>query len=674
MKDSWHLRQVDEEAFEKISGQLKCDPLLSRLLFSRGYETEQDIFTFLNPSVELLHSPFLMPGMYDAVSRIKQAVSSKQKIGIFADSDLDGLTSLTLLYTLFKKIGVEVYYTYPTTERNDYGLSKEVIDLFVEEGTTLLITVDCGVRDIAEIAYAGEKGIDVIVCDHHEQDSKLPECTVVNPKLLSSNYPFKELAGVGVTFKLCQAFLYSYLPVYQKKVYFLSFDNERYTLFASVDGIIGPEEQKVFYYAEELGNFVASNEFLFTYNVDEKKIKKSEFERIEKLENMVLSVVGKEKYHAFLSGFFSKRIDAGLSFPDILIALFKLVTFFISEKMNIFYSEVLPFVAIGTVADVVSVQDENRVLISEGIRRFAANNNSIVNEIKEVCGGEVDSKAISWKVAPLLNSPGRFGKTVLTADFFISDSENRGELLDKIHSLNEYRKSYVNTLFETIITGKGDALPDAEKIVLINDFEVGEGVTGLLASKLAEHWERPVIVLSDPQNGIRKGSVRSKNMNVLSLFEPFSELFNRFGGHSQAFGFSLDETKIDTLYSVVNEVIASVKDSMSSIINVDLECDPGDIDIKLIRHLEQLEPFGVNNVQPVFMSRNVTIEGFKYIGKDKVHGKLLTVKDGYEVVGWNKGKLMEKKMEKGVVDLLYNPEINSFLGKKKIQLSLLDID
>ena len=232
MKTNWIVRTNDENHINEFSQKLKINKYLAEILLNRGISDISDAFEFINPRLSYLHSPFLMNGMSEAVMRIRHALANNEKIGIFADSDLDGLTSLTILLKLLERIGSVTYYRFAVDDE-EYGLRNEIIDEMRD-----LITLDAGIRDVKEIEYANKLGIDVIVCDHHEQGNDIPKAIIINPKMKDCSYPFKELAGVGVTFKLCHAILMSYLQSFNKLFLLICKDDNKIYLSYIKNGII----------------------------------------------------------------------------------------------------------------------------------------------------------------------------------------------------------------------------------------------------------------------------------------------------------------------------------------------------------------------------------------------------------------------------------------------------
>ena len=215
MKNNWLTNDSPDELTLELFERYGINKIIGSILYSRGIKEKDELLSFLYPELNNLHSPFLMRGMSDAVFRIREALDKKERIAVFADSDLDGITSLTILYDLLLKCGSIPMIRYPKNKEG-YGLTCDIIDEFASSDISLLITVDSGIRDIQEIKYAASRGIETIITDHHEPDTNYPEAVIINPKMPDCNYPYKDLAGVGVALKLAHALLFSYTAAYEK--------------------------------------------------------------------------------------------------------------------------------------------------------------------------------------------------------------------------------------------------------------------------------------------------------------------------------------------------------------------------------------------------------------------------------------------------------------------------
>ncbi|MDA3899749.1 MAG: single-stranded-DNA-specific exonuclease RecJ [Spirochaetes bacterium] len=669
MKENWLIKPVDSERISQLSQQCLLDPAIVTLLYRRGYTEEPEILHFINPSYASLHSPFLMLNMYDAVELLRAAVAGNKKIGIFSDSDLDGLTSLYIVKYLLDKMGIDIFYYYPNKDHSDYGLTNDVVQIFIDQKIDLLITLDCGIRDVEPVATLRTNNIDVLVCDHHEPDAQLPDAVIVNPKQHECPYPFNELAGVGVAFKLCQAFLLSYLPVFGKRSALLMNLDDKYIIRFFVDGIELADERVCFYYIQEMKRYTAEDDIVFHYNLNEQERGELDGRICHRLEDVVIQAYGTNKWQQKFRDHFTLHRNSKDGAENALVNLFKESLFLIPAKVGDFINNVMPYIALGSIADVVPLQNENRVLTAKGIEQFNICESSTFKQLKQYCNSIITSKVIGWQVAPLLNSPGRFGKTGLTAGFILG-TDNNQTLLTEITSLNEYRKEYVKTIYSDILKNSHRAFYD-DAVVYVVCESIEEGVSGLLASRLVDHYQKPAIVVVKTAEGFYKGSGRSPVSGFYSLLEPYCEIFERFGGHDQALGFTIQKEKLDKFESIVRGLKLN-EDQKNRALLIDLEIDISDVDFDYIKRFNCLEPFGSDHQLPVYLSREVYFTGIKIFGRGREHGKLLTDNKNVEILSWNGAQSIQQLYDAGSADIVYNMELNSYLGAQSIRMMLLD--
>lgn len=680
MKKNWILQNYDDDEIEKISKYARIDKHLAAIIRSRGYTAPDEINKYLYAGLASTYSPFLIDSMHEAVSRLKSAVKKGEKIGIFSDSDLDGLTSLALLDKLLKKLNITSYHRYPVGDES-YGLTVDIIDDFINEGVDLIITVDSGTRDIKEIEYAVKNDIDVIVTDHHEQDRELPNAIIINPKKYSCTYPFKDLAGVGVVFKLCHALLMSYLPGYNRKFFLTTEDNGKIEASVIENGIVREllefTGEKRHYSVREAVERLDKNIFIVYHGkkLSETFTNQGSFRDICSLNDLGNNIPEnrmKELIHTI------EKVDHSMERKiHRVISVFHEIQFTSSPKIMEFIESVIEFVAIGLIADVMPLVDENRVLVRHGVNELGKRKHRGLSRILK--NGRINSKTVGWEIAPFLNTPGRYGKTELTAEFFITDDNRRvDEIVDEIGRLNSERKNRLRELYESIserIDSGNVTLSD--NIIFVMRDDIHPGLAGLLAAKIAQRENKPVIIASlIADNGPIKGSGRSVgDFNFIKHAEPFSSLFIKFGGHSQAFGFTASP---ENIHKIIRNINNSVGDNYNYEENlfVDLKLNLENIDIRFIKSLRSLEPYGKGNEEPLFYSSNVTINDFRKIGSEKSHGKYTFNENvSLTAIGWNISHEMEELYNSGKnIDIVYRLEINDFNGRSYPQLVLEDIE
>ncbi|MDR3238044.1 MAG: single-stranded-DNA-specific exonuclease RecJ, partial [Spirochaetia bacterium] len=610
MKQNWKIRNPEESLVKELAARLSLDAKLVRLIVNRGYMTPEEINEFLNPHPSRMLNPFLLMGMRDAVTLARAALAEKKRIGVFADSDLDGLTSLTLLkYVLSKQS--DIVPRFPVNAES-YGLTTSVIDEFHAAGCALIITADSGTRDIREIAYARSLGIDVIVTDHHEPDELLPDAVIINPMQKECPYPYKHLSGVGVAFKFCLALLLSYLPSYDIIFLLLA---ETPSALAGVPVKNGlPLARKTFDSPARAAEYVSSIGAPVSIVCENASLK----EKMSGGKVYTLSGLLPAGFHAAgkdipLSGM-SALLGLARSADklDMFTAIFFEIQRISSPKILDFMSYALSLVSIGNIADIVPLRGENRVLTACGLTELGKTTHSGLAKI--LGPGRVDSKKIGWELAPLLNSPGRFGNAGLTADFFISGSV---DVLDRIHKINEERKEIINESVEN-----AELRYFGNKFVTASYEGIPEGMAGLIANRLLDSAQKPVIVLvSQPEEGIVKGSGRAgAGFEFLSVVKPMTELFERMGGHQQAFGFSIKQENVEVLLERVSKAM-DLLDTAEPVVNIDMEIQKEDITKNFLTLMRLAEPFGRENEEPLLLMKNVPLDSFSRFGKNNLHGK-----------------------------------------------------
>lgn len=682
MKQSWRVSEYSETEISGLADACGIDPVITGILYSRGLRTADEITRFLNPGLSDLHSPFLLDGMYEAVIRLKRAFLNGDKIAIFSDSDIDGITSLAIINDLLVKFKNTPYIRYPR-EREGYGLTCDIIDEFVSRGIQLVITVDSGIRDTHEISYGRSRGIDFIVTDHHEPDVLLPDAIIINPKIADSSYPFKDLAGVGVAFKLAHALLFSYM----------NFFDVRFILVSPVDN--------GYAYTFIRNGLVTGNGVIETGNMEyfaSSIIRKGDFIVFAGECGDLQEYFGKDggvtltELFRLGSGILQKEYRSHNECVDDLVRLFRLpqlnrvnnhdlsVKLFMelqmrsSEKVFGVLRDYIVLVAMGTIADIMPVHGENRQMIKYGI--------SVINSggghpgIRELLGkAQASSKSISWDVAPLLNTPGRMGVTELTVEFFLTDNTVRiHELISDIQKLNKERKKIVTETMNRV-REKSDASDPSAGFFVYSDESIRDGLAGLIANRIADEIKKPVIIMSGADlEGNVKGSGRSYGkFNFLQHVEPYSALFERLGGHSQAFGFTIKKSNIET---AIEKIAGSIGNGHAAdeVLRIDMILNTDLINAVFIDRLSLLEPFGKDNDEPVFLSRNVSILSCQVFGSDSAHGKYI-IPGGIQAIGWNMAEIMmDYYRSGGTLDIVYKLGNNIYLNRTYPRMMIIDID
>lgn len=587
----WIIREEAREnnaaAVSEISRALGIGRVLARLLYGRGYTTPEAARSFLFLESEMLCDPFLLDGMREGIERIRVAIERGERITIYGDYDVDGVTSVCTLYLYLRSRGADVDYYIPNRAGEGYGVSVGAIDTLAAGGTRLIVTVDTGVTAIEEIAYAGSLGIDVVVTDHHECLPELPSAVaVINPHRQGNRYPFLELAGVGVVFKL--------LTAYEETV--------------------------------------------------------SGASRAECL----------------------RRICA----------------------------EYADLVAIGTIADVMPIRGENRLIVKEGLRRLDVSPRvgfSALSESVRTSGKTDDRKKtakktgitsgfIGYTIAPRLNAAGRIRSASLAVELFLTEDPARAAALaEELCEANRERQAEENTIMAEAYA-KIEREHDFERdpvIVLAAD-GWHHGVIGIVASRITDRYGLPCILVSfDGEEGLHmdsdvgKGSGRSiKGLNLVDALVYSQDTLVKFGGHELAAGLSVTRGNLPLFRERINEYARTHLNEDSMIPTMEADCDltTDDLTMAVAEELAVLEPYGVENPVPTFVLSGAEILECASISGGK-HTRLL-VGDGSRSFTAMCFSMPLAEMDLFVgdrVDLMFNLDINEWNGRKSVQLIVRDI-
>lgn len=677
----WIEKNIDKgenfyKQVESISQRFSMPEYFAKHLLDNGIDSEEKIINFLNPSIYFLHPPFLFKDIDIAIKLIQNAKNLNYTIFIFGDSDVDGIVGIKILYDALKKYGIKnILYSIPENDE-PYGITTFKIDKAIEKGAKLIITVDNGISSYKEIEYAKNKGIEVIITDHHNPQDKIPPAdAIINPKL--ENYPYPLcLSGSGVAWKIIEALIFSQTKIYNQHLYFfdlelitfskkdsknnyiinityfitykfkiieekslsiniedyeinefLNFNSSTKSLTFSIGKIFTKDEAINFFNdifnqkKEKDGILVTKNINLFQsllkilkINIDINEVKS-----IEKLVNndyKFLSIL--QTYKAY----YIKKTDY------LYFMLYSTIRYNYPKCVSEIESY-LPYVAIATIADIMPSINENRYIISKGLEILNESKPDFMNKIISNSiniNYPINSYDIIWKISPLLNSPGRFGKGEVLLNFFLSNNDDFSLLsLQEINDYNIKRTMMVDEIFNSI------KLPSNNKPVIIIEKEgIEPGLTGLLSARFVNLTSKPVIFITKTSSGIF-GSMRSKNsFNSFSFLSQLSEFFENFGGHHFAAGFSVIKDKYETFLKTLNSLISNINENIETQFSLEYtyEVTFDDlIDPEFEKWYKILQPYGEEFKVPLFCSKNISLANPSYIGRNNNSIKLKVFQD-----------------------------------------------
>ncbi|MBE6558338.1 MAG: single-stranded-DNA-specific exonuclease RecJ [Ruminococcaceae bacterium] len=592
----WSLLYTSDEGVRdaeiaRLSAELHISAVTARLLYNRGYTHPDAARAFMSCDEQTFHDPFLMKDMMAGVQRTLEALAKGEKIAIYGDYDVDGVTSVTCLHLYLTGLGARVMSYIPSRQKEGYGMSLPVMDKLAEEGVDLIITVDTGITANKEIAYAQSLGMDTVVTDHHECHAEIPSCAaVINPHRPDCPYPFKELAGVGVVFK-----------------------------------------------------FICACE----------------------------------------------AVRCGLSDRDALQA--------VGHRF-------LDLVAIGTVADVMPLADENRFIVSRGLSLLEHTDRPGLAALLDAISGnhtirpaagaaqkprrKVNAGLVGYGIAPRINAAGRISHAMKAVDLLLAESQEEAvPLAEELCSINTQRQAEENSIAEQAYRMIEEQLATAEvppRILVLEDDGWLQGIVGIVASRITEKYGLPSILISfdgsvgqEPsEDDIGKGSGRSvKGLNLVEALSDARELLVRFGGHELAAGLTVRRGNIEAFREKINAYAAHyLTDDMTAVrYEVDCEVSMNELTMTLAEELDQLEPYGVSNPTPLFMIKDVTVQKIIPLGNGK-HSKLVLYADGYmmQAVWFGMPASRLPVMVGDRADVLFQLNINDYQGVRSLQMIVQD--
>jgi single-stranded-DNA-specific exonuclease len=541
----------------ELSKELGISGILAGILVNRKIRSVKEADAFLNVKTDNMHDPFLFSDMKKAVSLVRETASSGKRVLLFGDYDVDGVTSLALLKETFNRLGIDTVHVLPNRIKEGYGLGKNILESALKNEVGLVVTADCGISNHKEIQELVGAGIQVIVTDHHEPSkSPLPPAgAIINPKIKGCGYPFAELAGVGVAYKLCQA------------------------------------------------------------------------------------------------------LTGSLLLDD------------------------LDLVALGTIADVVPLVDENRIIAKEGLRRLYETKRPGLRALIDSAGisnRRFNSTSVSFILGPRINATGRMGQAEISFNLLVArDAQEAGDLVKVVELHNRERQK-----IEARILEEAEHLINKEvnfkehKVIVIAKEDWHHGVLGIVASKLADRFYRPAIVIS-LSDDLCKGSGRSiKNFHLFQALTECQEFLNAFGGHSHAAGLVITRDNIDDFRERINSFAhakLSIDDLLPSI-EVDAEVDFSQISQAVAFELERLEPFGAGNPEPLFFSRDLSLRSQpQTLSRDTLKFWSTNGKLTHQVIGFGMGSLKESLMLAKSFDMVFTPRIDNWQGDSSVILEAKDM-
>jgi single-stranded-DNA-specific exonuclease len=574
MRNKQWIIQPPDDRCRQLAKSLKVSPLLAQVLINRGITDSEEASVFLRPKLTELIDPAQMPGIEPAVQRLKQAITNREKITVYGDYDVDGITGVAILWQVLTILGADVDYYIPHRIDEGYGLNTEAIENLTKSGTKLMATVDCGVTAFKSAELAAELGLDLIITDHHQRDLKLPRATAIVHPALQESYPNQDSAGAMVAFKLAWATANEFNP--------------------------------------------------------------------------------------------GRRLEPRLR--DFMLSATSLA-------------------AMGTVADIVDLRGENRVLTSYGLKALPGCKLSGIEALIETAGltgHSLDSFHIGFRLAPMLNAAGRMGHARLAVELLTSDSHIRSmQIAEYLKEQNSQRQQCERKIFKQaceMIVEQDMNHPDRKSIVLVNE-NWHTGVIGIVASRIVDKFYRPTILINaaDAEHGIAQGSGRSiPGFCLLSAIRACSHHLNSFGGHKMAAGIRIETEKIEQFAAKFEDYAREnlKENDVEAKLHIDAMVPLETFHMGTVNELQLLGPFGQGNPEPTFATKGVRLASPpRRVGAGREHLQLAITDNTTAIrcIGFRFGKLEKKLLEHEYFNVAYQPQINTYNGNNNIEFVLTDI-
>ena len=686
MEKVWKVRKIDAAQLEKLRSTGFPDILL-KILVSRGICDESSIERYFTPRSRYLFSPFVIDGVCTAVDRIFRAVENEESMRVYGDRDVDGITSTVVMTETLRSLHKMVDYTVPVIE-DGYGLNPDYIDVAARDGIRLIVTVDCGISNLAEVEYARKQGIDVIITDHHEPPSSLPDAiAIVDPKLHDSCCPQKNIAGVGVAFKLAMALEMARCNRLSKPL--VAFDLSDHDIAAVR---FAPREG--FQHLKTIDRNSLTGCVPVFYSEAERKI-------IGELMPEILSSASSDP--ALKPVFVDKVVaacipdEAGLSKDEVKRSLNleeieggrALVLTYLKcieaklPSVKALWQRCLDILTIGTIADMVPLHGENRTFAQMGLKFVGKSKRLGLNSLFNALGWknrQVTERDISFSIAPILNSSGRLRTAELAIELLsTSFAPKADELAKQLFELNNERKRLGEDCYNKVkgfLIAQNDL--ENDRVLLVVAPIKNQGVTGIVATRLMLDYCRPVIVLLEDQ-GKYLGSARSfKDINIIEALNHCSKFLEKYGGHIGAAGLTMpfgnEESFRACLRTYANKHIDQSDLQPEWLIDSELSIDL--IDEQFLKDLLNFAPFGIDNPAPVFMAEGASFQEIRKVGESKNHLRFkFRRSNGRSIfgIGFNLGDIMAPDvLRDGTCDLVFHVEPNDYNGVRSAQLMVLD--
>ncbi len=699
----WNKKELIAEEVRTLAARYDVKLLEASILLRRGVADGEALLSYLEDDLRFTPNPFLFRDMEDVVDRLTGARDDDEAVLVFGDRDADGITSTVILVEAFREFGLNVEWRVPQKDEA-YGLTLDAVEALAQAGGGLIVTIDCGISNFKEIERAGELGIDVLVFDHHVAPAELPGALAfINPKIPGETYPFPFLAACAVASKVVWALRFSATPLYNQRMCLLHCRQAEEGLIVEAARLVNLTERKRLRLVFDAKSQAADLSLL-----------------VEFLQNQEIFVFEERVQLRLLRQLFGPGVDIGVfdlapqirkAFPslanqsfdelkaksrlpryrletgdlDILLSLFTSSVYKAYPELGADFLPVLDLVALGTLADLMPLEGENRILVKLGMQTLNSSRREGLRALLmrlKLLGKPLSTTDVSWSLTPVINAAGRLGCPEKAVELLLTDSADRQRVLaSELEALNHQRRQLGAMAWDQILPVARVSYETLNnRMALVFDPSIPRGITGILASRLMNLLGVPAVVVT-AQDGRCIGSLRAnRGFETRRFLDAFSDLFTDYGGHDQAAGFNFPEDRWAAFEERLKSILPDFPLSKEGqdVIEIDADLPQDFLKPDLLEVVDRLEPYGEGCRPLVFSSHSLKIVSLDLVGKTGAKHVRLTLDGGaykWPAIYWN----ALERLERGDfalgdhVDIAFQISRNYFQGQEKIQLTVLDL-
>jgi single-stranded-DNA-specific exonuclease len=716
----WEKRGIPQEMVKELAVRYGCDALTASILARRGITGGREIQYFLEDDPRYIRNPFELPGMEDAVDRILAAKEEGEKVLVYGDRDVDGITSTALVAGYLAELGLDVSWRLPQGDE-PYGLSISAVEEFAAAYGTLIITVDCGISNIAEAARAKELGVDLIITDHHNPQEELPQAlSIINPKLKDSPgegeagrqgfrkpaYPFRDLSGCGVAYKLVSALRFAKRSeLYGQDICLLNARplNESWLVEilktrnlavtgklseTLVPGMVGISDTRIpsFLEGQQILAWDAPLQKRIFSRIFGKGVEIAMLDIAPEIGKEIPQTAGKSLLRLREVSRIARYSGGEFTEIDLFLSLF---TSFIRKREKHFRAEDeadLQLAALGTIADIMPLRDENRIIVRGGIESLKTKPRPGIENLLfklDLAGKRFDTKDISWQICPAINAAGRMGKPEIAVNLLLEeDPAARDRLAGELITLNSERKDLGEKTWKVAEALAGQNLPlYGGKLAFAYGEDIVRGITGLMATRLAKRFSVPALVVSFMADTV-SGSLRSvRGYDLRLLLEGCTDLFLDWGGHDYAAGFSMKRSNWDAFLERVKTAADNMelpREEDRETVQVDAYLPQNYLDPdEIFKVVDRFAPYGEENEPLIFQAGGLRVADLALMGKPDLKHVKLTLDAGkhkWPAMYWQAAEKVKRDFDlEDRVDLVFTVNRNWFNGIETPQMIVTDL-